>query len=43
MSAEIKFDSYDFTVTTLTEFGVVTPLGFEIQETVNGIIGTSRG
>jgi hypothetical protein len=41
MSAQIKFDGYDFTVTTLTEFGVVTPLSFEIQETENGIIATT--
>lgn len=42
MSTQIKFDGYQFTVTTLTELGVVTPVSFEIQETENGITATSK-
>jgi hypothetical protein len=41
MNKQIIFDAYKFTTTTLTEFGVVTPFSFDIQETGNGIIATS--
>jgi len=42
MSPQIEFEQYSFAVTTLTEFGVVTPLSFDLQETRNGVIGTSK-
>jgi hypothetical protein len=42
MSIAFQFDGYDFSVITLTEYGVVTPSQFEIQQTVNGIIATAQ-
>jgi hypothetical protein len=42
MSISIKFNGYDFSVTTLTELGAVTPVSFEIQECEKGITATSK-
>ena len=38
MTAQIDFDGYEFTVSVLTAAGVVTPLHFDVQETMKGII-----
>ncbi len=40
MTAQIKFDAYEFTVSALTEAGVAASLHFDVQETVKGIIAT---
>ena len=42
MSTKFQFDEYVFTTTTLTEYGVVTPLRYEVQETENGIVATAK-
>lgn len=42
MSTKFQFDGYDFSVTTLTKYGVVTPSHFEIQETENGVVATVK-
>jgi hypothetical protein len=41
MSSQIKFDRYDFAVSTLTEVGVVTPLDCVVRETEKGGLVTS--
>ncbi|MBN1248015.1 MAG: hypothetical protein JXC32_10185 [Anaerolineae bacterium] len=38
----VKLDQHDFTLATLTEFGVVTPLDFDVRHVDNGIKATSR-
>lgn len=42
MPGQFRFEEYVFSATTLTESGVVTPLGFDIHETENGIVATAR-
>ena len=42
MTAKIKFDQYVFTISTLTEFGVVIPAAFDFQENENGIKAISK-
>ena len=40
--AQLEFDSYKFSVTALTEAGVVTPLTFDVQRTDDGLTATSK-
>jgi hypothetical protein len=42
MPGQFQFAEYVFSTTALTESGVVTPLGFDIHETENGIVATAR-
>lgn len=39
---KIKFDQYVFTISALTEFGVVMPSSFDIQDHKNGIRATAQ-